>query len=166
MSEITTGNSSAVSDYSQKLEELQNYMIDNNDQEGIYGDGKNLVNNEHFPIEHDFSDQLYMRKMKMKSGSMVISAIHHTEHFWFLMYGRILVVTDGETVEHIAPCYSLSIKGAKRCILCLEDCLFINVHKNPSNTRDLEEVEENLYSLTAEEFIKKEKLWQESQQQQ
>lgn len=161
MSNIDTKRNSSVSNFTQNLEKLQNYIIDNNDQEGIYGDGKNLVNNEHFPIEHDFSDQLYMRKMKMKSGSMVISAIHHTEHFWFLMYGRILVVTDGETVEHIAPCYSLSIKGAKRCILCLEDCLFINVHKNPTNTRDLKEVEKNLYSMTIDEFNKKEKQWQE-----
>ena len=146
-----------------QLEGLQKSLIEcaKLGQEGVYGDGEDLVNNEEFPIEHDFSDQLYMRKMKMKAGSMVISAIHHTEHFWFLMYGRILVATDGETVEHIAPCYSLSIKGAKRLIMCLEDCLFINIHKNPTNTKNIEEVENNLYSMTIEEFNKKESQWQE-----
>jgi len=161
MSNIDTKKNSSVSNFTQNLEKLQNLMFENNDQEGIYGDGKNLVNNEQCQIEHDFSDQLYMRKMKLKAGSMVISAVHHTEHFWFLLSGRIIVVTDGETVEHIAPCYTLSEKGAKRCILCLEDCLFINVHKNPTNTRDLKEVEKNLYSMTIDEFNKKEKQWQE-----
>jgi hypothetical protein len=53
------------------------------------------------------------------------------------------------------------MKGAKRLILSLEDSLFINVHKNPTNTKDMEEVEESLYSITIEEYNKKEKLWQE-----
>lgn len=143
------------------LETLQNVFIENNHIEGIYGDGKNLVNNEVFRIENDFADQLYMRKMYMPEQCVVISANHHTEHFWFLMYGRILVTTNGEQVEHIAPCYEKSIKGAKRLILSLEDSLFINVHKNPTNTKDMKEVEESLYSITIEEYNKKEKLWQE-----
>lgn len=143
------------------LEALQNVFIENNDIEGVYGDGKNLVNNDVFRIENEFSDQLYMRKMYMPKKCVVISAKHHTEHFWFLLKGRILVTTDGEQVEHIAPCYEKSIKGAKRLILSLEDSLFINVHKNPTNTQDMKEVEEALYSITAEEYEKKEKLWQE-----
>ena len=143
------------------LETLQNIFIENNHIEGIYGDGKNLVNNEVFRIENDFADQLYMRKMYMPEQCVVISANHHTEHFWFLMYGRILVTTNGEQVEHIAPCYEKSVKGAKRLILSLEDSLFINVHKNPTNTKDMKEVEESLYSITIKEYNKKEKLWQE-----
>ena len=73
-----------LSNYKQKLENLQNILIENNNIEGIYGDGKNLVNNDVFKITHDFSDQLYMRKMIMPAGSFVVSAIHHTDHFWFL----------------------------------------------------------------------------------
>ena len=145
-----------ISNYTRRLEELQNAMISMEGKDGVYGNGKELVDNEHFPISHDFSDQLYMRKMEMKSGSIVVSAIHHTDHFWFLLAGRILVTTNGEEVEHIAPCYEKSIKGAKRLILCLEDCVFINVHKNPTNTHELKEIENNLYSFTMEAFINKE----------
>ena len=149
-----------LSNYKQKLENLQNILIENNDIEGIYGDGKNLVNNDVFKITHDFSDQLYMRKMIMPAGSFVVSAIHHTDHFWFLMTGRILVTTDDEEIEHIAPCYEKSIKGAKRLIKCLEDCVFINVHKNPKNIKKIKKIEKKLYSFTIEEYNKKEKLWQ------
>ncbi len=150
-----------LSNYKQRLENLQNVLIENNNIEGIYGDGKNLVNNDVFKITHDFSDQLYMRKMIMPAGSFVVSAIHHTDHFWFLLVGRILVTTDGEEIEHIAPCYEKSIKGAKRLIKCLEDCLFINVHKNPTNTKNMKKIEKKLYSFTIEEYNKKEKKWQE-----
>ena len=158
---IIKSNNKELSTFTSDLENLQNLFIENNHVEGIYGDGKNLVNNEVFRIENEFSDQLYMRKMYMPKECVVISAMHHTEHFWFLLKGRILVTTDGEQIEHIAPCYEKSMKGAKRLILSLEDSLFINVHKNPTNTRDMKEVEESLYSITIEEYNKKEKLWQE-----
>lgn len=150
-----------LSNYTKKLEVLQEVLIANNHEDFIHGDGKTLVNNEEFPIKHNFSDQLYMREMRMKAGTFVVSAMHHTDHFWFLMTGRILVTTDGETVEHIAPCFEKSIKGAKRLITCSEDCIFINIHKNPSNTIDLDEIENKLYSFTIEEYINKEKICQE-----
>ena len=37
-----------------QLEVLQNVFIENNDIEGVYGDGKSLVNNEEFPITIHF----------------------------------------------------------------------------------------------------------------
>lgn len=141
--------------FNQRLEAFQSIMIKNaSDENKVYGDGKQLVDNEEFPITHDFSDQLYMRKMKMKKGSLVVSTYHNTDHFWFLLEGRIQVNTGGEIIEHIAPCYEKSIKGAKRLIICLEDCMFINVHKNPTNTESLEEIEKNLYSFNIEEYNK------------
>ena len=154
-------NNNKLSNFTYELENLQGEIIKNNHLPNVFGDGENLVNNDVFRIENEFSDQLYMRKMYMPKECVVVSAIHHTEHFWFLLKGRILVTTNGEQVEHIAPCYEKSIKGAKRLILSLEDALFINVHKNPTNTRDMKEVEEALYSITIEEYNKKEKLWQE-----
>jgi hypothetical protein len=108
---IIKSNNKELSTFTSDLENLQNLFIQNNHIEGIYGDGKNLVNNEMFRIENEFSDQLYMRKMYMPKECVVISAMHHTEHFWFLLKGRILVTTDGEQIEHIAPCYEKSMKG-------------------------------------------------------
>ncbi len=75
-------NKNKLSNYTQKLESFQNLMIENNDLENVFGDGKNLVNNEIFKIENDFADQLYMRKMYMPKKAVVVSAIHHTEQWW------------------------------------------------------------------------------------
>jgi len=145
----------------EKLEVLQDVLIEHNDQEGIYGDGKTLVNNEEFPITNNFSDGLYMRQMKMKADTIVISAIHHTNHFWFLLSGKVIVEADDEIVEHIAPCWSYSMKGTKRLIRCIEDCVWINVIANPEDTNDMQKIENNFFSATLKEYNKKEKLWQE-----
>ena len=145
----------------EKLEVLQDVLIEHNDQEGIYGDGKTLVNNEEFPITNNFSDGLYMRQMKMKADTIVISAIHHTNHFWFLLSGKVIVEADDEVIEHIAPCWSYSMKGTKRLIRCIEDCVWINVIANPEDTNDMQKIENNFFSATLKEYNKKEKLWQE-----
>jgi len=153
-------NSQLSVNFIKKLEGLQNVIIESN-LKGTYGDGKNLVNNEEFPITNNFTDGLYMRQMKMKAGSIVISAIHHTNHFWFLLSGKVVVENENEIVEHIAPCWSYSLKGTKRLIKCIEDCVWINVIANPSDTRDMKAIENNFFSMTMEEYNKKEKLWQE-----
>lgn len=143
-----------------KLESLQNIIIES-DNKQTYGDGKNLVNNEEFPITNNFTDGLYMRQMKMMAGSIVVSAIHHTNHFWFLLSGKVIVEDENETIEHISPCWSYSLKGTKRLIKCVEDCVWINVIANPTDTRDMKEIEDNFFSITLEEYNKKEKTWQE-----
>jgi len=154
-------NTGLSTNFIKQLETLQDVFIENNDLEGVYGDGKSLVNNEEFPITNNFTDGLYMRHLTMKADTVVISAIHHTNHFWFLLSGKVIVESDNEVVEHVAPCWSYSIKGTKRLVRCVEDCVWINVIANPTDTRDMKQVENNFFSATLEEYNKKEKLCQE-----
>ena len=154
-------NTGLATNFIKELEAIENALIEINDQEGIYGDGKNLVDCEDFPITHNFSDGLYMRQMTMKAGSMVISAMHHTNHFWFLLSAKVDVIADEENVEHTAPCWSYSLKGTKRLIKCIEDCVWVNIIANPTDTRNMGKIEKSFFSITLEEYNKKEKLWQE-----
>ena len=64
---------------------------------------------------------------------------------------------NGEEIEHIAPCYTVSEPGSKRFIYALEDSIFVNVHKNPSNTKDIEKLEKEIVSFTIEKFKEKTK---------
>ena len=153
-------NKELSTNFIEQLETLQNVFIENNDIEGIYGDGKSLVNLPDIcPITHNFTDGLYMRQMKLRANDLVISAMHHTNHFWFLLSGKVIVEADDEIVEHIAPCWSYSIKGTKRLIRCIEDCVWINIIANPSNTKDIDKIDNNFFSITLEEYNKKEKSW-------
>ena len=40
-------NNNQLTNFTSRLEDLQNVMIENNDIEGVYGDGKTLVNSHY-----------------------------------------------------------------------------------------------------------------------
>ena len=121
----------------------------------IYGDGKKLVRDcPGALISHEFVDGVYIRQMDMKTGCMVISAVHKHHHCWFLLTGNITVTTEQGKQDFIAPCRVISPTGIKIIIYANEPSLFINVHKNPSNTRDIDEVENNVWAMNYEEYDK------------
>ena len=139
---------------------LQDLLIENADGENIEGDGKNIVHSKNFPLKHTFADGVYIRQMDMQAGSVVIGAIHNHLHAWFLLTGSLAVVTEDTTEEFISPCYVLATPGSKRVIYALEDSIFVNVHKNPDNIKDIKKLEDEIVSLTFEdyeEYIKKNK---------
>ena len=73
---------------------------------------------------------------------------------WFLLTGHVTVVTEDTTEDYIAPCYVVSTPGVKRVIRANEDSIFVNVHKNPTNTRDVSKLEEEIVSLNYKEYEK------------
>ena len=96
----------------------------------------------------------------MKAGSIVIGAIHNHLHVWFLLTGNLIVATEDSVEEFIAPCYVLAKPGSKRFIYATEDSIWVNVHKNPKNIKNVEELENEIVSLTFkdyEEYINKNK---------
>jgi len=138
-------------------DDVQALIIENNNLDGFYGDGLSIADIPSVPITHEFTDGVYIRKMTMPEGELVVGAIHNHLHVWFLLKGRVLISNNGEEIEHVAPCYTLSEPGAKRLIYAVEDSIFVNIHKNPSNTRDIKELEEEIVSMTQEQYNKKHK---------
>jgi len=134
---------------------LQSLIISNNDIDGFYGNGKDIPEIKEIPIKHGFADQIYLREMTMQAGQIVIGAIHNHQHIWFLMKGKVTINDNGEIIDHIAPCYMISEPGSKRIIYAHEHSIFVNIHKNPSNTKDIKELENELVSMTMDEFNKK-----------
>ena len=130
--------------------ELQNSLMK-------FVDGENVVkgDSEVFPLKHTFTDGIYIRQMSMKKDSAVIGKIHKHNHVWFLLTGHIAVVDEHNSIEHIAPCYVEAPAGSKRVIYALEDSIWVNVHANPSNTKDLEELERLIIAKDYDEFNNK-----------
>jgi len=124
------------------VEDLKNFIIKNNDTPGFYGDGKGIATMPDVPIN-------------LKKGHVIIGAIHNHHHVWFLLTGRVIINNNGDIVEYIAPCYTTSKPGSQRVILAMEDSVFVNVHKNPSNTQDIKELEKEIVSMTIQEYNNK-----------
>ena len=136
----------------EQIQSLQQLLIDNADGENIEGDGKNIIHSKNFPLKHTFADGVYVRQMDMQADSMVVGAIHNHLHVWFLLTGHLMVITEDTTEEFIAPCYVLATPGSKRVIYAMEDSIFVNIHKNPYNIKDIKKLEDDLVSLTFEDY--------------
>jgi quercetin dioxygenase-like cupin family protein len=143
----TSGSEVAINTREQ-IQGLQNFLVDNADEVDIV----THQNSKIFPLEHTFADGIYVRQMTMNKDSLVIGAIHNHLHVWFLMSGQITVATESDSVEYTAPCHVLAAPGTKRVIYANEDCVFVNVHKNPTNCEDIEELEREIVSATFEEY--------------
>ena len=136
----------------EEIQVLQDMLISNADGENIEGDGKNIIHSKNFPLKHTFADGVYVRQMDMKADSLVVGAIHNHLHVWFLLTGHLAVSTEDAIEEFIAPCYVVADPGSKRVIYAMEDSIFVNIHKNPDNIKDIEKLEKEIVSLTFEEY--------------
>lgn len=145
----------------QELIDIEQHLISLADGENIIADGGNIVYHDKFKYEHTFADGVYVRQMTIAEDEVIIGAIHKHLHVWFLLSGNITVLTDGELKEYQAPCTVLSKPGVKRVIYGNEESIFTNVHKNPTNTEDIRELEKQIVALNYEEYeeyINKNKL--------
>ena len=112
----------------EKIQELQNAMLD--------------VRCDMPESKHYFAPGMYCREFSMPAGMLVVGKTHKYAHFIMMVKGRAELITENgrEIVE--AGYIGVGTPGVKRVALALEDCTFVNVHLNESNTRDLKELEE------------------------
>ena len=131
-----------------KILKFQQALVSNADEVNIV----THQNSEHFPLKHTFADGIYVRQMSMNPGSVVVGAIHKHLHVWFLLTGHISVVTEENTEDYIAPCYVVSTPGVKRDIYANEESIFVNIHKNPTNTQDIQQLEKDIVAKDFKEY--------------
>jgi quercetin dioxygenase-like cupin family protein len=138
----------------EKISKLEKELLSNDHPSIVKG------NTDFFPLKHSFSEGVYIREMLMEEGGIVIGKLHKYSHTWFLMKGEIMVATDLGTETYTAPCYVNAPAGAKRVIYAIEDSVFINVHPNPKNITNIEELENMLTCKSYEAFDKYKQLKQ------
>jgi len=146
--EVAKDFMSAVVELEQNLRNIANgeTIVAGTDEKPIVSDSA-LV-----PIRHFFMDGVYVREMTMYKDTIVVGAIHKHLHMCFLLTGKITVVNEEETVDHIAPCFIVSTPGIKRVLYAHEDSIWYNTHKNPSNTEVVEELERDIVAISYKEY--------------
>ena len=137
----------------EKILALEKSLINISDGVNVEGNGNKIVRDGNIaPIKHTFADGVYIRQMDMKKDTVVVGAIHKHLHVWFLLVGDVTIATEDTTEDYIAPCYIVSTPGVKRVIYSNEDSIFVNVHKNPTNTKDLDKLEKEIVALNYKEY--------------
>ena len=139
--------------YKDKVKQIEDYFVSVADGENVIGTGKEIIYPEHlWEYKHSFADGIYIRQMGMNKDSVVVGAIHNHLHVWFLLTGHLTVATENAIEEFIAPCYVVAKPGSKRVIYAIEDSIFVNIHKNPNNIKDIDKLEKEIVSFTFEEY--------------
>ena len=122
-------------DFREKITDLHEQVV-----EGGALVGKEL--HDLNPTKHTFAGGCYVREIFNPANMLLVTKIHKKEHPFFLMKGKMSILTeDGiKTVE--APHHGITKPGTKRAIFTHEDCVFITVHATDKKTP--EEVEEEV----------------------
>jgi len=109
------------------------------------------------PLKHEYADGCYIRTIFMPAGTIITSKIHKVCHPYFIMTGKVKVVTEEGIVEIKAPYNGITPAGTKRAIHVLEDCYWVTVHV--TEHKDLDKIEEQIIAKSFDELpIKKEAL--------
>lgn len=102
---------------------------------------------------HNFSDGVYVRTVFMKAGSLIVGKIHKLDHIVIIGQGSASVVSEEMGAQTIsAPMIFHSRPYVKRALFIHEDMVWTTVHKNPTNTRDLDVLEKELIAEDYEEM--------------
>ena len=92
--------------------------------------------------EHYFSNGMYVRKAHMPATLIVVGKVHKHPHFFVLCAGEMIVVDEkGRRTLHSGDVIC-SEAGTKRALICVTDCIGMNVHR--TDKTDLDEIEAEL----------------------
>jgi hypothetical protein len=136
----------SVHSFRKTVMSLEKQMLDSDNPLIVKG------NSNAFPLTHSFSDGVYIREMSMLKDGIVIGKIHNRSHTWFLMKGKLKIANEDGVVTYSAPTYVNAGSGAKRVIIALEDSVFVNVHPNPNNITNIDELEKILTCETYTQY--------------
>ena len=118
------------------------------------------------PVKHSFADGCYIREIFNPAGELLVTKIHKKEHPFFLMKGKMSILTE-DGVKHVeATHHGITKPGTKRIIYTHTDCVFVTVHA--TDKTDVDEIEKEVIAndfndpaISLEEFkqlTKKEQL--------
>jgi hypothetical protein len=103
-----------------------------------------------FPLQHCFVDGLYVRRITMPEKTLIVSKIHAKNHPFFILKGRVSILTE-DGIRHVqAPFWGITKAGTKRVLWNHEEVVWITVHRTDST--DLKEIEEQIIAKSFDDL--------------
>lgn len=112
------------------------------------------------PVTHRFAPGVYMREGVVPAGDLILGHAHKEEHLTVFYRGKALFCMGGKVSLLTAPCVVTCKAGVRKIAFVLEDLEGANIHANPTNERDIEKLEDSLFtkSLTYRTHMKAKEL--------
>jgi len=105
---------------------------------------------------HSFGDGIYVRECHFAKGTLLSTKIHRFAHPFFLMKGKLQILSEDGPIELEAPHYGITPAGTKRAVYALEDLVWITVH--PTKSKDLADIESEIIAEDFSEFPLNERI--------
>ena len=106
------------------------------------------------PLTHTYPEGLYVREIFAPAGSIITSLIHKFDHPFFLLRGKLTVISETEgLVTYTAPMYGITLPQTRRAILIQEDTVWVTVHPNPLNKKNHEEIRNDLTYVRSNKYL-------------
>ena len=98
------------------------------------------------PVTNHFDEGVYLREVTLPTNSYILGKKHKHSCINILSKGKLLLIdiTTGERQLLEAPYTFVSNAGVQKLAYIIEECVWINVHTNIDNTRDLDVLEDRL----------------------
>ncbi len=89
------------------------------------------------PVTHRFVPGMYIREIFMPKDTVVTSLIHKTTHPFFILQGKVSVVSenDGEQLLE-APYVGITTPNTRRVLRIHESCIWITCHVTDIQPKD------------------------------
>ena len=111
------------------------------------------------PLKHTFGDGCYIREITMPRGMLIVSKIHKVKHPYFILKGKVSVLTEEGVVKLQAPYSGITPAGTKRILYIHEETVWTTVHITKET--DLKKIEEQIIAkdfgeagITNDEILK------------
>lgn len=108
-------------------------------------------------VNHIFAPGIYIRELHIPAGVLSTGKIHKYEHVGILLKGARDMLIDGK-VEFVTAPFTTTIKaGSKLACYTWEDSVYVTVHPNPDDERDIPMLERRYVCDTEQEYLE---FWQ------
>ena len=113
-----------------------------------------------YPLKHSFADGIYVREINVPKGELIVTKIFKQSHAMFLLKGKCSILTVEGVKKIEAPFHMITAVGTKRIIYTHEDVVWVTVHNNSDNSKDLNLIENKVIAKTFDQLPTQEEIKQ------
>lgn len=96
------------------------------------------------PVQHSFGDGCYVREWNSPPDVLTVSKVHKVAHPFFVLKGKVSVLTEEGVQTITAPYYGITPPGTKRLLYTHEETRWVTVHV--TNETALDAIEKEIIS--------------------
>jgi len=97
-------------------------------------------------LTHHFEQGLYIREIHIPAGTLLIGRIHRHGHVCQLLEGSVVLIhQEGKKEGFHAPSQIITLPGYQMVVHAVTDCIARTVHPNPTEERDIDILEADIF---------------------